>query len=157
MPDRLFLHSSPPQATDPISYRIPNTATTLRIKLQSYPIAREDMVRTILQTQVKLRRYLVTHYQAANEVLFRSDDPYTSDRGFSGCFFAISHSPPDRQKHLTYGMVVNVLEGLWQFLYQGERFVCADFFVMDDHWGEVGYGSLLPHSPDRKGGNVTEG
>ncbi|KAL9065343.1 MAG: hypothetical protein Q9161_008289 [Pseudevernia consocians] len=107
------------QASNLIDYLVPNTPTTLRLNLNSTPIEPQDMARTILQTQVRLRRYITTHYQAANDVLFSSDDPYTSEPEFTGCFFAVMNWPSDRQKHLTYGMVENVLKGVWEFLYRG--------------------------------------
>ena len=105
------------------------------------------MARTILQTQVRLRRYITTHYQAANDVLFGSDDPYTSEPEFTGCFFAVMNWPSDRQKHLTYGMVENVLKGVWEFLYRGERFVNAEFDIVDEVWGPVGVGIVEKERP----------
>ena len=115
------------------------------------------MVRIILQLQVRLRRFLAAHYHAANDVLFSSDDPYMSDPYVSGCFIAVTHWPPDRQKQLTYGMVDNVLKGVWSFMYEGGRFVCADFYVIDDLLGTVGYGRLLQDSPGQDLRNTTEG
>ncbi len=70
-----------------------------------------------------------------------------SDPHAPGCFVAVSHWPPERTKRLTYNMVGDVLRGLWEFLYGGERFVCADFYVLEDGVGEVGFGRLLGGSP----------
>lgn len=115
------------------------------------------MVRTILELQVRLRRFIASHYQVANDVLFASDDPYMSDPWETGCFFAITHWPRDQPKRLTYGMVDTVLKGVWEFLYKAERFECADFYVEDDLLGTVGYGRVLAESPSLGSNNVTEG
>lgn len=148
---------SSPQANDVIDYLVPNTPTTLRFNLDSTSIEPQDMARTILQTQVKLRRYIATHYQAANDVLFHSDDPYTSEPDLTGCFFAVMNWPADRQKHLTYGMVENVLKGAWEFLYRGGRFVRADFYVVDEVLGPVGLGIVEKDRPSQKLKNITQG
>ena len=115
------------------------------------------MARTVLQTQVTLRRYIRDHYQAAHDVLFPSDDPYMSDLDQSGCFLAVTHWPEGRPKHLTYGMVDNVLKGIWEFMYRGERFVEANFEVFDEQLGVVGSGLIERGFPDLNMKNITRG
>lgn len=105
------------------------------------------MARTILQIQVKLRRFIASHYRVTFDVLEPSDNPYMSDPNLAGCFFAVTHWPMDRQRRLTYGMVSDTLKGVWEFLYQGGRFVCTEFYVRDDQAGTVGYGMVMTESP----------
>ena len=105
------------------------------------------MARVLLQTQVTLRRYIKGHYKAAEDLLFSSDDPYMSDMDLDGCFFAVTHWPLDRPKHLTYGMVDNVLKGVWEFMYRGGRFVETDFEVFDEQFGVVGSGLMETDVP----------
>lgn len=40
-----------------------------------------------------------------------------------------------------------MLQGLWEFLYRGSRFVEAAFQVMDDQWGVVGLGKVSSARP----------
>lgn len=134
-----------------IVFPVPNTPITLRFVLYTNPIEPTDMQRTILQTQLKLRRYITTHYKAATDVLFHSDDPYMSDSEYTGCFFAITHWPPNRQKRLTYGMVDAVLKGVWEFLYRGGRFMKSDFYVDHETLESVGYGRVDREGPGANG------
>lgn len=144
------------QDDDVIDYRVPNTPTILRFYLQTTTIEQQDMARTFLQTQIEIRRYITTHYQAANDVLFRSDDPYMSKSEFTGCFFAVGHYPLEDRSQLTYGMVDNVLKGMWEFLYRGGRFVAAEFYVVDEHLGTVGIGLVEKDRPSPNPRNATE-
>ncbi|KAL6718184.1 hypothetical protein ACLMJK_004272 [Lecanora helva] len=131
-----------------ISFPVPNTPITLRLVLFDRPLAKSSMEHAILQIQVKLRTYIRTHYQADKDVLFPSDDPYTSDLSYQACYLAFTTWPPNRQKRLTYGMLDDALKGVWEFLYRGERFQTADFFIAHDEKGMVGYGRV-----DGKEGN----
>lgn len=114
------------------------------------------MQRTILQTQVKLRRYITTHYQSASDVLFNSDDPYMSDDKYTGCFLAFTYWPTDEQKRLTYGMVQDTLRGVWEFLYMRGRFVTAELFIQEEGVGIVGYGSVSKGRPRSSVGVSTD-
>ena len=51
-------------------------------------------------------------------------------------------------------MVSDVLAGVWEFLYREERLVCADWWILDDGLGTVGYGRLLVESPGNGAGLV---
>jgi hypothetical protein len=48
---------------------------------------------------------------------------------------------------MTYGVVALVLQGLWDFLYKGGRYVEAAFEVQDDQWGSVGIGRVSREAP----------
>ncbi|KAM0805423.1 hypothetical protein BDR22DRAFT_884954 [Usnea florida] len=145
------------QAHNGINYTVPNTPITLEFFPGTTTIEASDMARTLLQTQVTLRRYIRTHYKAAQDLLFPSDDPYMSDLDLSGCFLAVAHWPEDRPRHLTYGMMDDVLKGVWEFMYRGGRFVEANFVVFDEQLGVVGSGLIERGFPDLNMKNITQG
>jgi len=105
------------------------------------------MARTLLQTHLRLRTYIRTHYHADEDVLFPGDIPYVSEARFTGCFFGVSTWPKTTQKRLTYGMLNNALTGIFDVLYREERFVGADFYVVDDEFGQVGIGIVSRTRP----------
>lgn len=43
---------------------------------------------------------------------------------------------------------MNVLQGLWLYLYRAGRFQVAVFEVRDDQFGTVGIGKITPERPD---------
>ena len=61
---------------------------------------------------------------------------------------------PEGNKFLTYGVVANVLQGLWDYLYKGGRFKEACFEVQDDVHGTVGVGRVTRNLPGPE--DVTE-
>ncbi len=93
-----------------------------------------------------LRAFIQTHYQAADTPLTVSDDPYKSSPRLAGCFVGVD-SYPKGNKHLTYGIVANVLQGLWDYLYKGGRWRDAVFEVQDEEWGTVGVGRVSQRLP----------
>lgn len=80
----------------------------------------------------------------------RVDDPYESDARYPGCFFGVATFPIGYH-HLTYGIVMNVLNGLWWYLYRAGRYQLAVFEVRDDQFGTVGIGKITPERPDGVG------
>lgn len=134
-----------------INYRIRGTKTSLTINVRPTVIIQPaDMARTIIQTQLRLRRYITTHYHAEEDVLFPRDDPYVSEERFTGCFLVVGSWPNKRQARLTYGMLNNTLTGIFDVLYRRERFVGADFWVYDDDIGRVGVGRVDIQRPDTR-------
>lgn len=103
-------------------------------------IAKEDLGRTILQQQLEIRNFIERH-DAFNMSLRRFDDPFESPEDSFGCFFGVKGWPIDHD-HLTCGMVANLLQGLWEYLYREERFHGVIFEVIDDVWGAVGVGKI---------------
>ncbi len=75
------------------------------------------------------------------------DDPYESAARYPGCFFGVATFPVGYH-HLTYGIVMDVLQGLWLYLYRAGRFQTAVFEVRDDQLGTVGIGKITPGRPD---------
>lgn len=133
-------------------YRVPNTPTRLLISYRDeQPIDPLAMQRTLLQTQLRLRRYIQSRWRIEDDVLSRSDDPYLSDPGLHGCFFGIGHYPdgPGEPRRLTYRMVENVMKGAWDRIYRRERYVSAHLLVEDDEVGVVGVAGLTKERPVR--------
>lgn len=131
-----------------LDHRVEGTSIVLTINVRTeVPIERQYLERTLLQTHIRLRQYIRTHYHADQDVLFSNDDPYISDRDLEGCFFGVGHWPRRREKRLTYGMVDIVLRGIFDVLYREEWNVGADFYVVDDVLGEVGIGRVARDRP----------
>ena len=125
-------------------YRIVDTPIVLRICFKpEITIEPADLSRTLLQTQIRLRRYIATHYHADEDVLFHFDDPYLSSKQYTGCFFAITHWPLDQPKRLTYGMVNTVLTGIFEVMYRQEHYIGALALVTHDLLGLVGFAEVL--------------
>ena len=128
-------------------YRVPDTHITLYISLvPSQPMTKAAMGVTILRTQQRLRDQM-QRYDLEDAPLRRGEDPYESEEKYKGCFVGVASWPLDT-KLLTYGMVEDVLQGLWLFLYRQENFVAAVFEVAADQYGTVGIGKIQPHRPD---------
>lgn len=153
-----FLNTTSPDNAM-IPYRVPNTPTTLKFGLLQNPIQKANMGRTILRTQQALRAQIASTYQLRDLPLQPDDEPYKSDPYWTGCFLGVIAWPPVKpprfiiEYHLTYGIVENVLQGLWEFLYRGDRFVEAAFEVIDDQWGLVGLGKVTTKRPGLGGGD----
>ncbi|CAD6575246.1 MAG: hypothetical protein ASARMPREDX12_007159 [Alectoria sarmentosa] len=151
----LFLHSTlsslatflnTPNPGGVVSFRVPGTHTILRIAVQDGLIKKTDLGRTILRTQQSLSAYINSH-DAEDAPLAHPDDPYESSVRYPGCFFGVA-TWPIGYHHLTYGIVMNVLQGLWLYLYRADRFQVAMFEVRDDQFGTVGIGKITPDRPD---------
>lgn len=133
-----------------IDHRVGNTPIALKISLnRGTVIDGPEIARTLLQTQVRLRRYIATHWRAEEDVLFPSDDPYMSSEADTGCFFGITHYPIEQPKRLTYGMVESVLTGVFDVLYRGDRYVGANILIVHDYMGMVGFGRVTKNRPGR--------
>ena len=104
------------------------------------------MGQTILRTQQRLRAF-IKRQSAADEPLFAGQNPYESDKMYEGCFFGAA-SWPMGSHLLTYGIVDEVLQGLWVFMYRGDRFITAVFEIRTDQFGVVGIGKLQAERPD---------
>lgn len=126
-----------------IHHRIEGTTISLTVNIRSgITIQPANMARTLIQTQLRLRTYIRTHYRAEEDVLLPGDNPYVSEQRFTGCYLGVSTWPMEGRKRLTYGMLNNALTGIFDVLYRTERFVGAEFFIVDDELGEVGIGMV---------------
>lgn len=114
------------------------------------------MQRTLLQTQLRLRRYIKSRWRIEDDVLELSDDPYLSDSRLVGCFFGIGHYPDGlgNPRRLTYRMVESVMKGVWDHIYKRERYVSAHMIVKDDELGVVGIAGISEKRPATKSVSV---
>lgn len=101
---------------------------------------------TILRTQMRLREF-IRRYSTEDTPLRLGEDPYESDEKYQGCFVGVATWPMGSQL-LTYGTVYNVLQGLWLYMYRGERYMMGVFEVRDDQFGVVGIGKIQSTRPD---------
>ena len=104
------------------------------------------MGRTILRTQQRFRQYIAEH-AAEDTSLRRGEDPYESDPRWEDCFVGVATWPTGTSL-LSYGMVYNVLEGLWLYMYRGDILMTGVFEVKDDQFGIVGIGKIAKDRPD---------
>ena len=131
------------------TYRIPNTHTTLNIALLNIPIEPYNLGRMLHETQKDLRQFIDLH-NANDTLLATRDDPYESSRRWTGAFVGVTAFPHGYQ-HLTYGILMEVLQGLWTYCFIQKRHQVALFQVMDDQFGVIGIGRLLPRNPEDGG------
>ncbi|KAL6719712.1 hypothetical protein ACLMJK_001633 [Lecanora helva] len=128
-----------------VYYRVPNTHTTLRLAIKDDPITPYNLCRTITYTQEELRAYIDAN-DATDKALAVADDPYQSSRRWTGCMFGVATVPEDAH-HLTYGIVQDVLQGLFLYLFRGRIYKETIFQVFNDRFGiqrAVGIGKLTP-------------
>ena len=104
------------------------------------------MGQTLLRTQLRLRDF-IRRQSAEDWPLLPGQNPYESDKIYEGCFFGAA-SWPIGAHLLTYGIVDEVLQGLWLFMYRGDRFIQATFEIKTDQFGTVGIGKLQADRPD---------
>lgn len=131
-----------------LDHRFEGTPISLTITIKpNSPIEPANLARTLLQTQVRLRRYIMTHYHANEDVLFPRDDPYKSEEQYTDCFFGVAAWPLRMPKRLTYGMLEIATRGIVDVVYRQERYAAADFFIVDDAFGEVGVGRIARDRP----------
>lgn len=86
-------------------------------------------------------------YHAADRLLNPTEDPFESSEDWTGCFFGLISYPSDDNLHLTYGMIQDSLQGIWDYMYRQGRFLAAMIEVYDDTWGLVGVGKLTSRRP----------
>ena len=85
--------------------------------------------------------------------LTNTDDPFSVEA--PGCsFFAKSNPNPGppvaperrgRREHLTYGILVTVAAGLWQWMLIRDHLSMVNFEIKDSNRGIVGIGSVTPY------------
>lgn len=135
------------RGTEFVRWRIPDSHIVLHLYLDAdKPIAKFAMGQTILRTQQRLRD-IIKRQSAKDKPLAPGQNPYESDKIYEGCFFGAASWPADSGL-LTYGIVDEVLQGLWLFMYRGERFFQAVFEIKTDQFGTVGIGKLQRNRPD---------
>ena len=134
----------------PTSYHIPNTHLTLRFTTYDRSISLQALKRVLMQVGLQAKEHMKME---GDGWLFEADDPYNV--GIPGCAFFAKSDPnpgppmapgmPPRQQHLTYGILVSVATGLWQWMVIRGHLDVVQFDIEDSHWGIVGMGSILPY------------
>ncbi|KAL8825153.1 MAG: hypothetical protein Q9191_004581 [Dirinaria sp. TL-2023a] len=136
-----------------VMHRIEGTPTRLEMNIRTADhIEPANLARTLVQTQLRLRRSITSLHRARDEVLVARDDPYVSEERLSGCFVGVAHWPMERRiKQLTYGMVDDTFTGILDVLWKQERYAATDFWIVDDRYGKVGIGRVDRNRPPLRG------
>lgn len=131
-------------------YHVPNTQITLHFEAYDRLILIQALKRVVKQVGLRAEEHIE---REGDGWLSAADDPYNVQ--IPGCsFFAQSNLNPEppmapgmpaREQHLTYGMLVSVATGLWQWMVVREHVDALQFDIQDSHWGFVGMGSILPY------------
>lgn len=125
-----FNTSSPANSID---YSVPNTLITLRFQLGTDILKPDKLQRTLLRTQLRLRRFIIRFPATVDVPLIGTDDPYISSPSDSnGAFFGVVHWPVYTPSRLTYGIVDTVLTGAVHVLCQEQNSISAQFLVGHD-------------------------
>ncbi len=113
------------------------------------PIPEYNLCRTLTWTSKELRDFIAAN-DATDKPLAIRHDPFESSRQWTGCFFGVATLPAGAH-FLTYGIVLEILQGLFTYLLRGRRFREAVFEVKNDRFGTVrtvGVGKITPGRPD---------
>ena len=132
------------------AYHVPNTKTTLHLTAYDRLVPVEHLKRVILQIGTRAKEHIQVY---GDGWLSDADDPYTVE--IPGCAFFAKSNPnpgppmapgmPGRQQHLTYGILISVAAGLWQWMIIGDHLDVIQFEIEDSQWGIVGRGSITPY------------
>ena len=143
--------SQPPQNTSQIApsnldftYQVPNTLTVLRgSSIPQSPVNPDGL----LQILTNIKRRMLSHLQDHDDGwLLPADDPIVATLwpvlGVRKWEIVLASNPmkapSGRTQHLTYGVVVSVIDG-WNQLINGLVGYCVvNFLIEDSEWGDVG-------------------
>lgn len=101
---------------------------------------RKLLGRALLLTNLTLFDYISQH-KAFNTPVIPLDDPYSSD--VSPFLYFEMRSHPYHNPHLTYGVIAQVLQGLWIYLYMGRRSMTTGIDVYIEGVGLVALGYVF--------------
>ena len=123
-----------------IRYDVPHTLTTLYFHL-GFPIDSNSMRNTVRSA----RRYCKAQVEAGSEgPLPWDEDPFVEDLGWGAAINVISARPDHR---LTWQLLEDITQGLWNYLILDEHFLEAEFEVMHGVLGRVGRGTVEAAPP----------
>ena len=129
------LNFSHPLGDGHISYHVPNSLTTLFFSL-GFPGKDEGMIKTINGAREFCEQQLE---EKGDCPLFPDWEPFKEDLGY-GTAVTVFSSRPDRL--LTWSIVKDAMEGLWEFLVIDGRFVESEFDIYHGRLGLVGRGTV---------------
>lgn len=118
-----------------IRYHVPNTLTTLYFHL-GFPCKSTGMRSTINSA----RDYCEQQLEQEGDVpLPRSEEPFHEDLGY-GAAIEVASSRPDHR--LTWSILEDAMNGLWDFLVIEDRSVESEFYIHHGALGLVGRGII---------------
>ena len=121
-------------------YDIPGTTTRLYFDL-GFPINSTSMTNTIRSA----RHYCVQQIEAGSEgPLPLDEDPFLENLGWGAAVLVMSAQPDHR---LTWQLLADTMEGLWNYLIIDKHFVEAEFEVTQRGLGVVGRGTVEAAPP----------
>ena len=118
-----------------IKYRVPNTLTTLYFHL-GFPCDESGIRNTIIGVRDYCEEQLE---QGGDDPLPRSEDPFQEDLGYGAAIDVVSARP---DHHLTWGILKDAMDGLWEFLVLNHRFQESEFQIYHGALSLVGRGTL---------------
>ena len=134
-----------------IKYHVPDTLTTLYFYL-GFPCKEAGMRSTINSARAYCEQHLE---QGRDRPLPRSEDPFHEDLGYGAAIDIVSARPDHR---LTWGMVKNAMDGLWEFLVVEGRYVESEFDICHGALDLVGRGTIreVPETESARESRKTE-
>ena len=118
-----------------ISYHVPNTMTTLYFHL-GFPCKDAGMRSTINSARTYCEQQLG---RGGDRPLPRSEEPFHEDLGYGAAIDVVSSRPDHR---LTWGILKDAMEGLWDFLVTQGRYVECDFDIYHGELDLMGRGTI---------------
>ena len=129
------LNITHPEEDAGIRYHVPNTQTTLYFHL-GFLCDEEGIIHTILSA----RNYCEDQLERRGDnPLPRSQDPFREDLGYGAAIDVLS-AKPDRR--LTWGILKDAMDGLWDFLVIDGRFQESEFQIHHGALDLVGRGRI---------------
>ena len=132
------------------SYHIPTTNITLHLTSYDRLVSFLALKRVVSQVGARAKNHIE---KDGDGWLTNTDDPFSVE--VPGCsFFAKSNPNPGppvapqrrgRREHLTYGILVTVAAGLWQWMLIRDHLSMVNFEIEDSNRGIVGIGSVTPY------------
>ena len=132
-----------------VRYLVPGTHIVLYMDL-GFPIDAPSLGRTLNDAQT----YCEWQIDAGSKgILPRQEDPFLVDHGWGA---AVSISSANPRRRLTWLLLMEILDGLWEYLIVGKHFMETEFEIGDDESGiligsgavDVAPKAIHPDAPD---------
>lgn len=118
-----------------IEYHVKDSLTTLFFHL-GFPCKEAGMRKTIISARAYCEQELE---QGGDDPLPRRQDPFQEDLGYGVAINVVSARPDHR---LTWGILKDVMDGLWEFLIVEGRYVESEFKICHGSLNLVGRGTI---------------
>ena len=118
-----------------IIYHVPGTLTTLNFHL-GFPCNEAGLHNTINSAHDYCEQELE---QGGDDPLPRRQDPFHEDLGYGAAIDVVSTAP---DRCLTWGILRDAMDGLWEFLVVEGRYVESEFLICHGALGLVGRGTI---------------